>query len=228
MARTSPLLALVALSPLCVALGGCAGGPPPAASSPWLVPSEGQKDVASGSSMERFFPLVDGMVYTYTTMNEVGEEGLLVARVYRTDAGHGELRFPTGSKSFEYTPDGVMLHKRGGETVYVLKAPMAVGTSWPGENGGKSRILTVNASIDTPAGHYDGCFQTLEERGGDRPVRFATTFCPDVGVVSLEVATGANYERASLKTYAPPMRMKADGTERANAPPGAPGAPSTP
>lgn len=211
MTRTITLFAL--------ALAGCAGGPPPAASSPWLLPSEGAKDVASGSAMERFFPLVDGMVYTYTTVNEVGEEGFLVARVFRADAGHGELRFPTGAKAFEFTPDGVMLRKRGGETFYVLKAPLAVGTSWPGENGGKSRILSVNATIDAPAGHYDGCVQTLEERLGDHPVRFATTFCPDVGVVNLEVATGANYERASLKTYAPPMRMKQDGSERAKGAP---------
>ncbi len=214
MARTSSLLAAL---PLALLLGACAEGPPPAASSPWLLPSEGQKDVASGSAMERFFPLVDGMVYTYTTTNEVGEEGFLVARVYRADTAHGELRFPTGAKSFEYTPEGVMLHKRGGQTVYVIKAPMAVGTSWPGENGGQTRILAVNATIDTPAGHYDGCVQTLEERGGDHPVRYATTFCPDVGVVNLEAATGANYERAALKTYAPPMRMKADGSERAPA-----------
>lgn len=214
MPRTLPLVALAAL-----ALAACASGPPPAAESAWLLPSQGAKDVTSGSTVERYFPLVDGMVYTYTTVNEVGEEGFLVARVFRTDAGHGELRFPTGAKSFELKPDGVVLHKRGGDTVYVLKAPLAIGTSWQGENGGKSRILGVNASIDTPAGHYDGCVQTLEERLGDHPVRYATTFCPDVGVVSLEVATGANYERASLKTYAPPMRMKLDGSERAPATP---------
>ena len=220
MARTVPLVSLVSLVSLALGLTACAAGPPPAAESAWLLPSEGAKDVASGSAVERFFPLVDGMVYTYTTVNEVGEEGFLVARVFRADAGHGELRFPTGAKSFELKPDGVVLHKRGGGgEVYVLKAPLVVGTSWPGENGGKSRILGVNASIDTPAGHYDGCVQTLEERLGDHPVRYATTFCPDVGVVNLEVATGANYERASLKTYAPPMRMKQDGSERAHGAP---------
>ncbi|APR83580.1 Hypothetical protein A7982_08929 [Minicystis rosea] len=201
----SPLLAL--------ALAACAGGPPPPASSPWLVPSEGQKDVASGTPLERFFPLVDGMVYTYLSVNEVGEQGLLVARVHRTDPKHGELRFPTGSKVFEYAPDGVVLKGRGADS-YVLKAPLDVGTTWVGEHGGKTRVLSVTAGADTPAGHYDGCVQTLEERLGDRPIRYSTTFCPAVGVVSLEVATGANYERAQLKTYAPPMRMRPDGTDR--------------
>lgn len=210
---------------LLASLTACgASGPPPAASSPWLVPSEGQKDVASGTSLERFFPLVDGMVYTYQTMNEVGEEGFLVARVFRADPRHGELRFPTGSKTFEYAPDGVVLRERGGEAVYVLKQPVQVGATWRGEHGGETKVLSVTASVETPAGRYDGCVQTMEQRLGDRPVRYATTFCPDVGVVSLEAATGANYERAQLKTYAPPMRMKSDGVDRV--PAGAPDVPS--
>jgi len=197
---------------LLVAHTGC-GGPPPAASSPWLVPSEGQRDVASGTALERFFPLVDGMVYTYKSLNEVGEEGILITRVYRADAKHGELRFATGSKTFEFAPDGVVLKSRDGDA-YVLKAPLEVGATWRGEHGGNTRVLSVSISAETPSGRYDACVQTLEERLGDRPVRYATVFCPGVGVVSLEVATGANYERAELKTYAPPMRMKADGTDR--------------
>jgi hypothetical protein len=184
---------------------------PSTASSPWLAPSEGQKEVRSGSPLETYFPLVDGMVYTYRTLNEVGEEGLLVARVHRTDARHGELRFPNGSRMFEYTPDGVILHARTGEVTHVLKAPLAVGTTWRGEHGGKTSVLDTNVSVDTPVGHHDGCVRTREERLGDRPVRYATVFCPGVGVVSLEVATGANYERAELKTYAPPMRILPDG-----------------
>ncbi|MFT3773502.1 MAG: hypothetical protein QM820_49630 [Minicystis sp.] len=209
---------------LAIALAACSGGPTPVASSPWLAPSEGQKDVASGTSLERFFPLVDGMVYTYKTVNEVGEEGFLIARVYRSDPQHGELRFPTGSKRFEFARDGVILKGRGGDS-YVLKAPLEVGTTWVGEHGGKTRVLSVTATVDTPAGHHEGCVQTLEERLGDAPVRYATTFCPAVGVVNLEVATGANYERAELKTYAPPMRMRPDGTDRlpAGSAEGAPG-----
>jgi hypothetical protein len=210
------------LPALVLALAGCSAGAPPASSSPWLVESEGQKDVVSGSPVECFFPLVDGMVYAYATTNEVGEEGMLIGRVFRADPKHGELRFPRGTKQFEFAPDGILL--AGSQGGYVLKAPIAVGTSWRGEHGGQSRILKVDAAVDPPAGHYDGCVQTLEERAGDLPMRWATTFCPDVGVVLLEVATGANYERASLKSYAPPMRMKADGSEKLPAEqPGVPG-----
>jgi hypothetical protein len=211
---------------LCLLLTACSGateGTAAVAASPWLTPGTGQNAV-SGSSIERFFPLVDGMVYTYLTVNEVGGQGLLVARVHRGDAYHGELRFPSGAKVFELAPDGVMVRPRGGEASYVLKMPLQVGTSWRGEHGGQSRILNASALIDTPAGHYEGCVQTLEERLGDTPTRYSTTFCPEVGVVQIEVATGANYERAALKSYAPPMRMREDGLDKL--PPGQPEAPA--
>jgi hypothetical protein len=143
--------------------------------------------------------------------------------VHRIDQAHGELRYPNGSKTFELLPDGVRVNVRGGEAAYFLKAPLAVGTTWRGEHGGQSRILAAGVAVDAPAGHYEGCVQTIEERLGDLPTRYSTTFCPDVGVVQIEVATGANFERAVLKTYAPPMRMREDGVERLPA-----GAPETP
>jgi hypothetical protein len=194
------------------ALAGCggSGAAPPA----WLAPSaEGRKDVASGSALERFFPLVDGMIYHYVTESELGMQGLLIARVARTDEKLGELRFPAGVKRFRFVPDGVLLEANFGP-VYLLKDPLAVGASWRGEHGGVTRVLTTSAAVDVPAGHFDGCVQTLEERSGDRPVRYATTYCPAVGVVMLEAASGANLERAALKSYAAPQQMKPDGLER--------------
>lgn len=205
---------LMAMGGVMLGLSACASSPAPLASSRWLVPSEGQKDVSSGTPLERLFPLVDGMVYTYATLNETGDGGLLIARVHRTDARRGELRFASGAKMFEFAADGIRIPDRAGEGTYILKMPLSVGTVWRGEHGGESRVLNVSASADTPAGHFDDCVQTLEERKGDRPVRYATTFCPGVGVVLLEAAAGASFERASLKTYAPPLRMKDDGSER--------------
>lgn len=181
----------------------------------WLSPvSEGKKDVASGTQLERFFPLVDGMVYQYATENEVGEPGLLVARVFRSSEKAGELRFPSGSKRFEYAADGVIFRSADGP-VYLLKLPIAVGATFRGEHGGQTKVLEVSASLDTPAGHFDGCIRTLEERLGDRPVRYATTYCPAVGVVLLEAATGANFERATLKSYAAAVEIPGgDGVDR--------------
>lgn len=206
-----------------VALAGCGGSG--AASPAWLAPSaEGRKDVASGTPLERFFPLVDGMVYHYVTESELGTQGLLIARVARTDDKLGELRFPAGAKRFRFVPDGIVLEASAGP-IYLLKEPLTIGASWRGEHGGVTRVLTTSAAVDVPAGHFDGCVQTLEERKGDRPVRYATTYCPAVGVVMLEAASGASLERAVLKSYAAPQQMKPDGLERIQVtpPPAAPG-----
>lgn len=203
-----PSISLVAI------LAGCGGSSaPPPTESTFLKPSEGVKDVVSGTELERFFPLVDGMVYSYVSLNEVGEEGMLVARVHRIDKTHGELRYPRGSKQFEYRADGVAVITRDGVS-YVLKSPLAVGTTWRGEHGGNTVIHDVGMKVDTPHASYTGCVRTREERGGDRPAVWATTFCPDVGVVVLEAGGKADLERATLKSYAAPLQMKPDGTEQ--------------
>jgi hypothetical protein len=204
------IAAAVLLGAAVGALAGCSGSS--SAPAAWLAPnSEGQKDVSSGTALERFFPLVDGMVYHYATESMGGERGFLVARVVRTSAGGGELRFPKGRKRISFARDGVVLERLEGP-VHLLKEPIAVGASFRGEHG-MTRILAINASIDVPAGHYDGCIQTLEERGGDTPVRFATTYCPGVGIVLLEAGGGGAVERASLTSYGPPTEMKPDGLD---------------
>jgi hypothetical protein len=203
--RARSLLATFAM----LAFGCGASG---ASSTAITEPPTGMKDAVSGTKVERFFPLVDGKVYQYTTQNEMGEEGLLIARVFRADGTHGELRYPSGRvKRFEYAEDGVKITPSGS---YVLKAPLDATSTWRGENGGKTRILALNASVDVKAGHFAGCVQTLEERGGDQPVRYATTFCPDVGIVLLEAASGANLERAELKSYGAPTEVGPDGLRR--------------
>ena len=160
---------------------GCSGSTGPA-STPWTAPPSGMQGVKSGSDVERFFPLVDGQIYQYATTNELNDEGLLVARVFRSDPSHGELRYPSGRvKSFEFGPEGVKLVPSG---AFVLKAPLQPSTTWRGENGGKTTIVAVNVPADVKAGHYEQCLQTLEERGGDQPIRLGTTFCPDASSAS--------------------------------------------
>ncbi|WP_437622052.1 hypothetical protein [Sorangium sp. So ce1151] len=212
--RTRPLAALA------LALLGCGGAPGAARPAAWNAAPHGQKGASSGTGAERYFPLIDGHIYHYVTMSEGGEQGLLVARVHRADERHGELRFPSGVKRFEFTGEGV---RRSDTGVYVLKEPIAPGTTWTGEHGGRARIAAVDAAVEVPAGRFTGCVQTVEERLGDRPARYVSTFCPDVGVVALEAASGASYEKAELKSYAPPVDVGPDGLQRAPAepPPGA-------
>jgi predicted small lipoprotein YifL len=202
-----------ALLAIAVALAGCGGGP--AETPAWLAPpsAAAHKDLSSGTALERFFPLVDGTIYHYATENESGEPGLLMVRAVRTSERSGELRYPQRSRRIDYQPDGVVAEVLG-DRLYILKDPITVGASWRGENGGTTRVISVSATADVPAGHFDGCIQTLEERLGDHPVKFATTYCPGVGVVLLEAASGANIDRAVLKSYGAPVEFAPDGTDR--------------
>jgi hypothetical protein len=101
----------------------------------------------------------------------------------------------------------------------VLKLPLAVGTSWRSGYGGQIRIVSIAASIDTPAGHFDGCVQTVENLLGDKeaPYTQTTTFCPEVGMVEeemVDVTAGATRDKRTLKSYAGPIRMRQDGGDQ--------------
>ncbi|MBW2454669.1 MAG: hypothetical protein JRI68_09165 [Deltaproteobacteria bacterium] len=188
-------------------------GPPAEPSTPGAGPGTGAA-LTSGTALERLFPLQDRHVYQYVAETDSGEQEDLVARVSRSEAGGGTLQLPGGRKQFRYQPDGVVLTRPTGAPVYVLKQPLTPGTSWRGEHGGTVEIVAVDASVTVPAGVFTGCVTTVEQRGGDRPLRVATTFCPDVGIVQLEATSGAQLERASLKSYGPPVDIGPDGVRR--------------
>jgi hypothetical protein len=176
-----------------VSCGGEASTPAPASPSP----------VASNTPLERFFPLEDGHLYQWAT-DDNGDRGILLAKVHRTDATHGELRLSNATKRFVFTADGVSYD--GG--AYILKGPLAVGTSWPGEHGGTTRIATVDAAPKVLAGSYASCVQTIEEGGRVQGARYTTTYCPGVGMVLLEATALGNQARAELKSYGMPVKIE--------------------
>ncbi|AKU95397.1 hypothetical protein AKJ09_02061 [Labilithrix luteola] len=181
------------LAPLTVGCGGA---------SPAAAPSGGAK-ASSGAAAERFFPLEEGRLYHYLT-RENGETGMLVARVHRSDATHGELRLTNTTKRFVYGPSSVSYD--GGATI--LKDPIEVGASWPGEHGGTTKVSAVDTNVTVAAGSYSGCVQTVEEGGRMPGARYATTYCPGVGMVLLEISAAGNEARAELKSYGAPVKIE--------------------
>lgn len=187
----------------------CSGAtePPPASTQ------RSSEPLSSGTPLERLFPLVDRATYQYVLESDEGQD-VLLGRVSRTGAKRGTLHLPGGDKRFEYAADGIKLVSAPWGPVYVLQRPVTVGHRWRGEHGGTVEIIAVDVAVEVPAGHFEGCVQTLETRGGDRPLRVATTYCPDVGIVLLEAAAGASLERAALKSYGPPVELGPDGVRR--------------
>ena len=181
---------------------GCSGG---AAASTAAPPSTAAQ---SGSAVERYFPLEEGKLYTYAT--RAGEEtGTLSLTVRRPDPARGSLTVVGSStvKRFAYTPDAVGYE--GGAVL--LRAPLEVGASWPGEHGGATRIDAIDADAVVPAGRYGGCVRTVEEGGRPPGSRYTTTYCPGIGMVLLEVKAPEGEVRAELTAYGAPVAM-APGT----------------
>lgn len=191
--RSDVALLSVVLVSLAVGCGGASEATAPTASG---------KD-ASGFAVERFFPLVEGQLYHYVT-RENGESGMLVARVHRADATHGELRLSNNTKRFVYGPSGVAYD--GGATI--LKEPIEVGATWPGEHGGTTKIAATDSNVTVAAGSYSGCVQTVEEGGRVPGARYVTTYCPGVGMVLLEVTAAGAEARAELKSYDKPVKIE--------------------
>ena len=167
---------------------------------------------ASGSKVEAYFPLEEGRLYNYVT-NDNGETGMLVAKVHRTDASHGELRLSNATKRFVYSPEGVAYDTGA----FILKAPLDVGATWPGEHGGTTRVASVDAAPKVAAGSYTGCVQTVEEGGRPPNSKFVTTYCPGVGMVLLQVQAAGGEAKAELKSYGAPVKI--DMTQTAPIPP---------
>lgn len=158
---------------------------------------------ASATSAETLFPLEDGTLYNYVT-REGADTGMLVAKVVRKDPTHGELRVSNGTKRFVYRPDGVAYD--GG--AYILKTPIEVGTSWPGEHGGTTKIVSVDAVADVPAGRHASCVKTREDGGRIPGAVYETTYCPGVGLVLLVVSSGDAESRAELKSHGLPVKIE--------------------
>jgi hypothetical protein len=185
-----------AFIPVVTILAGCGSAESKAA--PPSAPAS-----ARASLLERYFPLEEGKLYHYVT-KEGGDVGMLVAKVHREGPTHGELRLSNATKRFVLSADGISYD--GG--AYILKGPVEVGTSWPGEHGGTTKITTIDAAVDVPAGHYASCLKTVEEGGRPPGSRYETTYCPGIGMVLLVVSAGGGEARAELKSYGAPVKIE--------------------
>lgn len=176
-------------------IAACGDGKP-------VVAPVGPTKPASGSSVEQYFPLEEGKLYNYVT-TENGESGMLVAKVHRTDPIHGELRLSNATKRFVYSREGVA-YDTG---VFILKAPLDVGATWPGEHGGTTKVTSIDATVKVLAGSYGSCVTTVEEGGRPAGSKYGTTYCPGVGMVLLEISVPGGDARAELKSYGSPVKI---------------------
>jgi hypothetical protein len=167
------------------------------------------------SPVSRYFPLVDGTMWAYDAESDddPSNKGMFVTRAKRVIGPRFSLISAQGAHAVEVRADGIVQVEN---SVYLLKAPLAVGAEWPGEGTAKVRVTSIDRQVDVPAGKFVGCVETIEETPSstDRQTpekRVTTTYCPDVGIALLhaEVWDGAHRqgERAKLRSFGKPVSV---------------------
>jgi hypothetical protein len=189
-------------SPVALLLLVACGSPASRSQTPKIPPASG---------VEEFFPLGDGYVYTYETLDEDGRaEDMMLLRVRRSDPGRAELHTASGVRELVVTADSIRRSPGG----FVLLAPLDKGAQWDGDNGGITRVHDVNVKLTVPAGTFDACIQTVEEISGATRGRITSVYCPAVGLARMTVEQWERGERNSkrfdLRSYGPPVNLDAD------------------
>jgi hypothetical protein len=153
---------------------------------------------------EVYFPLYDGHIFQYTVQGQDGRPGFLITKVARDEAS---ATLTSGDRVTHLTVRGDGIYNDSG--YYLLKLPLKVGAEWSGQRG-IIAVVRAGQSVKTGAGEFVDCIVTREVTQGTVEIRTVeTTFCPNVGLVRLEVqALGeelTEVELATLQYYGPPI-----------------------
>lgn len=173
----------------------------------------------SGASQPRqivseWLPLENDSVLEFDTSVEgTQERGRLVMQVRRAHGNLVELNVAGKVRRLEVKPEGVAIATGG----WLLKQPMTVGSSFQGLNG-RVTIVSVDRSLDVPAGHFTGCIQT-EEKTATSVTR--TDYCRATGITRLVVEASINGELrreiAELRFHGPRIDLGPEKTTAAPA-----------
>jgi len=153
-------------------------------------------------------PLETDSVLSFATRGSAGAApGLLVMQIRSPRPGLVELDVGGRIRRLELVELGAKLMTGG----WLLRAPLLVGSRFPGESG-PVEVTHIGLTVDVPAGRFSGCVETVE-RGSSATVR--TVFCPRIGITLFEVTTSKSgeirREQAELSSYGPRVEVGESG-----------------
>ena len=136
---------------------------------------------------DRLYPMEEGHVWAWQVEDGEGLRALAQSRVVVRDGTRAVVEQNGGQRIvYQVRPEGIFRQDLG---VWLLKAPLRAGASWPGASGRTARITATDAAVEVPAGRFEGCLR-VEEEGGQDGRRIVTVYCPDVGPVLVETSIG--------------------------------------
>lgn len=180
---------------------GCASEPLAPKASPPAAP-----DMLTAVS--NYLPLEKDTVLSFETEVEgSSERGLLVMQVRRPRPNLVELDVGGRPQRLDLVGEGV----RVAEGAWVLRGPLEVGATFQGQTG-LVQITSLTRKVTVPAGHFEGCLETLEQGAH---ARTRTVYCPGIGITELEVeglsAAQPSREVARLKARGPRIDVGRSG-----------------
>ena len=170
-------------------LAACA----PAAAAPASPAARGGAPLDPAlAELERFLPLHDGHVLSYRVwLGNAGTPEQVIFQVERHSPARASLRAGSHVRQLEIGVKGVRLVTGG----YLLVPPLERGAEWTGA-AGPVQLSATGVAVKVPAGHFEGCLETLErDTRGPLERRILTSYCPDVGIARIEVDDGERLER---------------------------------
>lgn len=179
---SAPLLSVVTTTLLAVACGP---------STP-----EAAEPEADRFHPHNLYPLAEGNVWSYNVDTGTGENTLAITRVISRVEDRVEVTSGGDPVVYQIRDEGIF---RPGSDTWLLKAPVREGAEWPSSQGMTARVTSTQATVETPAGSFEGCVR-VEEAGGDAERFVQTVYCPGIGPVFLE-------SRMQLATSPTPVRV---------------------
>lgn len=154
-----------------LALAGCGSAP--------VRPSSAAADAIDP---RRLFPFEAGTVFSYTVRDGTNLPTLATLRVLAVDGDRVTIqRNRQPADALLVSAEGIRLAE---EPAWLLRAPIAVGATFPAEGARTARVGSVDEVVRTGLGEHRGCVR-IDERDEASGVQTETTYCPDVGPVRI-------------------------------------------
>jgi hypothetical protein len=197
-------LGFVSVILLCLLATGCSG----------LLQSKTPNKVPPSPTPGEYFPFTENSYWEYE--GEGNEFASFTREVIFIKDNRAQIRENNGgtisTSVFETTDEAVtrvffqgeayndvnLIEQEANDNTIILKAPLAVSTKWGKPESGLREIIDVNASVDTPAGTFDGCIKV--KITGDNSTLYEY-FKSGIGMVKREFVSGEDRVTSSLSKY---------------------------
>lgn len=216
MLRKRSLLALSLLSVLCLILiSGCTKAP--MNNNTGKNQPSGQKQTQTAAvKLGDYFPLKAGSTWTY--QGQGNEYASFERQMEYVKNGYGQVREANGgtvSSSIYHVTDQAVtrVFTRGesyesknmldpgfspNDNTMIIKAPLQKGNRWHSDDNISREIVTLAATIDTPAGEFKNCLH-IRMAGADSVTN--EYYAQGVGLIKREFVSGGETISSTLEKY---------------------------